>query len=728
MSSFSALLRTICFTAIVFGLAASCSSKWSPQDSGSSERGEHASYHVWEVYGGDHGSSQYSALGQINRDNVDQLEVAWTHHTGDADKGDGSQIQTSPIVVDSVLYAVSAGLKAIALNAATGERFWTFDPWTEELDPEDQGVNRGVATWSDGEERRIFHSAAHRLYALDADTGRPIREFGEGGWVDLRAGLGRDPAELWGTATTPGVVYEDLLIQGTRVSESAGAAPGDIRAYDVRTGEVRWAFHTIPKPGEFGHETWPENARERFGAANSWAGLALDAERGIVYAPTGSAAFDYYGGDRPGKNLFANSVLALDAETGERIWHFQTVHHDIFDRDLPAPPNLVTVECEGRLVDAIAQVTKTGLVFLFDRETGKPLFPVEERPVPASTLKGEAAWPTQPFPTKPPPFMRQSFTEDLITQRTPEAHAAVRAEFEDLRTGGVFNPPSEEGSIFFPGLDGGAEWGGAAIDPERGILYVNANEMPWIVAMSEVEDMQPEGPASGREVYLTYCAACHGSDLQGDNDRYPSLVDLADRSTATEVKQVLERGRGFMPSFTMLSEEEKEAVAAFLLKLEADEVDLADRRTSDESVPESPYQVSRFTRFFDPDGYPAITPPWGTLNAIDLNRGEILWQVPVGEFDELTARGLSQTGTENYGGPIATAGGLLFIGATQDERFRAFDKETGEVLWTTDLPYGGYATPITYEIDGRQYVVIAAGGGKMGTPSGDAYIAFALPE
>ncbi len=495
----------------------------------------------------------------------------------------------------------------------------------------------------------------------------------------------------------------------------------------MRTGEIVWTFHTIPHPGEYGYDTWPADAYERIGGANAWSGLSLDTQRGIVFLPTGSAAFDFWGGNRTGQNLFANSILALNAETGERIWHFQIVHHDLWDRDLPAAPNLVTVEHDGRRIDAVAQITKSGHVFLLDRETGEPLFPVEERPFPASDLKGEETWPTQPIPTKPPPFARQRFDEADITDLSPAAHAYVLERFRAARSDGQFVPPSTQGTMIYPGLDGG-EWGGAAVDPTTGMLYVNSNEMPWILTMVE---LNPQGASSGSGLYGLYCAGCHGANREGNADQtYPALTDLAVRLPEESVTQWIERGKGFMPSFGFLSQAERDALMAFLFGRE--EPDPAHGAPADNRMGRafagSPYGHTGYNRFLDQDGYPAVKPPWGTLNAINLNTGEIEWTVPLGEFPELTARGIAPTGTENYGGPVVTAGGLLFIGASKDETFRAFDKDTGAILWQTHLPAGGYATPATYAVGGKQYVVIAAGGGKMGTKSGDAYVAFALPD
>lgn len=685
----------------------------------------------WENYLGDHHRSQYSALDQINKSNVAQLEVAWTYSSGDADTlNNRSQIQCNPLVIDGVVYGTTPGINLFALDAETGEELWLFNPFKSGEGPTHLGVNRGVMYWEDGNDRRILYTAGDRLYAVDVKTGKAVQAFGDGGSVDLRAGLGEGVDSLFISANTPGAVYKDIVIIGSRVSELSDAAPGHIRAFNARTGELEWVFHTIPQPGEFGYETWPEGAYEYLGGANSWAGMSLDPERGAVYIPTGSASFDFFGGNRLGKNLFANSLIALNAETGERIWHFQVVHHDIWDRDLPAPPNLMTVEHDGKMVDAAAQITKSGHVFLFNRDTGEPLFPIIETPVPPSTLTGEEAWPTQPLPLKPAPFARQFLSVNDLNDMSPESHEAVLKRLMQTRSNGQYTPPSTEGTVIFPGFDGGGEWGGAAHDPS-GILYVNSNEMPWILTMVEI---QSKGNLTGREggaqLYVKDCASCHGIDRQGDEAGvYPSLIDVDQRLSRAEVRQVIETGRGFMPSFGHITELEKDQLVAFLFGEEAPVEPVREEETaSGREIPDVAYAHTGYNRFFGPDGYPAVKPPWGTLNAIDMNTGEYLWKIPFGEDPELTAQGIPVTGLENYGGPVVTAGGLIFIGATKDEMFRAFDKDTGELLWETKLPAGGYATPATYTVGGKQYVVIAAGGGKMGTKSGDSYVAFSLPE
>jgi quinoprotein glucose dehydrogenase len=690
-------------------------------------RGSAPAEREWRTHGGNPGHTQYSPLDQIDTANVHRLRVAWTYHAGDARDDGRSQIQCNPIVVDGVLYATTPRVETVALDAATGREIWRFDPYevgTETL-PVWLGVNRGVAYWGEGDDRRILVTAGHRLFALDARNGRPVSTFAEAGNVDLREGLGRDPAGLSVVATTPGAIYRDLLILGSRVPEGPGpSAPGHIRAYDVRTGAIRWTFRTIPHPGEAGSETWPDGAWKDAGGANAWSGISVDHDRGLVFVPTGSPSWDFWGGDRHGANLFGNCLLALRAATGERVWHFQTVHHDLWDRDLPQAPVLVTVRRDGREVDAVAQATKSGHVFVFDRETGEPLFPIEERPYPASDLEGEQTWPTQPLPVKPPPFARQILTEDGLTDLSAEARAAVRERFRRVRSDGQFVPPSTQGTIIYPGFDGGAEWGGSAFDPQTRLLYVNSNEMAWILEMLELPPPGEGDLPLGARLYAQHCAVCHGIDKKGDTQgQYPPIDDIEGRLTRKDLRALLEEGRGVMPAFPFLSPAQEEALAAHTLG----EPEPA-YSTKEAAEAGRPYTHLGYNRFLDPDGYPAVKPPWGTLNAIDLDAGEIRWTVALGELPELTKRGVPRTGTENYGGPVVTAGGLVFIGATKDERFRAFDKRTGEVLWETSLPAGGYATPATYEVNGKQYVVIAAGGGKMGTKSGDAYVAFALPD
>ena len=428
---------------------------------------------TWRDYGGSPDSAQFSGLKQINRSNVSKLQVAWTYPTGDTQK-----YSFNPIMVDGVLFVLAKHNSLVALDARSGKEIWTYAP-----DPPAKIItSRGISYWEskDRADRRLLFCANHALQAIDARTGKLIRSFGADGRVDLKEGLGRDPKTLTLVqSTTPGRVFEDLIILGSATNQGYGSAPGDIRAFDVRTGKLVWTFHTIPHPGEFGYDTWPPDAWKTVGGANVWSEFSLDQTRGIVYAPTASAKYNFYGADRKGADLFADTLLALDARTGKRLWHFQMVHHDIWDYDDATAPKLLTVRHDGKTVDAVAQVSKQGFVWVFDRVTGAPLWPIEERPVPRSELPGEQAWPTQPFPTKPPPFARQKFTaDDLNPYLDAEDRARFRDEILSARNEGLFTPPGTRPTVQMPGNNGGANWGGAAVDPAKGLLYVVSKDLP----------------------------------------------------------------------------------------------------------------------------------------------------------------------------------------------------------------------------------------------------------
>lgn len=590
----------------------------------------------WPAYNGGPGAEHYSAARQITPRNVHRLEVAWEFDPADADKrlGNlGSVLQTNPLQVGRRLYLVSAGRSVFSLDAMTGRELWRFTPPSRSFPAGGHKIAiRGLSHWSDGSEERIFVIIQGYLHCLRADSGAPCADFGRSGEVDLREGLGRPLNQVFINASSPGAIYRDLLIVG-----SNGFGPGDIRAYDVRSGRIVWTFHTVPRPGEAGHDSWPAGAWEHINGANNWVGMTLDIERGVLFAPIASAkdaAGGFYGGGRPGDNLHASSIVALDAATGTLKWSRQLVRHDIWDYDSGPQPTLVQVKWHGVLRDAIAQPTKMGFLFLLDRETGEPLQPMTTVAAPRSDVPGEVTAPTQFLPAWPEPFTRRLISEADLTQRTPAANAAAVARFRQLRHGGPFEPPSLQGTLVFPGFGGGAAWGGAAYDPNTRYLYINSNEVAWIARLKELK--------------------------------------------------------------------------------------------AQDGVPSS-YTLAQFSRFLDPDGYPAIAPPWGRLSAIDLNTGKYAWQIPFGEYPELKDQG-DPTGSENYGGAVVTASGLLFIGSSiWDNQFRAYESRTGRLLWSATLPAAANATPAVYELDGRQFVVVAAGGGKGPREEpGSKYVAFSL--
>jgi quinoprotein glucose dehydrogenase len=674
----------------------------------------------WRTYGGDDGNTHYSTLDQINRDNVAELAPAWTYSSArGAELPASSELQVNPIVVDGVLYGRNPLYNVFALDAASGRELWRYDP---PLDHVGLSNMRGVTFWEGRQGKRILFSTGHFLMALDAATGKPIASFGENGRVDLRRGLGRDPDAISVNAPSPGVIFDDLIIMGSAVTETAGAAPGDIRAYDVVSGRLAWSFHTVPHPGEAGHDTWPAGAWKTAGGANAWAGMSVDRARGVVYVPTGSPTPDFDGSQRHGDNLFGNSIIALDARTGRRLWHYQAVHHDIWDRDLSSAPTLVTVTAAGKRRDLLAQASKQGVLYLLDRESGEPVFPIEEVAVPPSDIPGERAAPRQPRVVLPEPFTRQTFSEEDLSDINPETRADVRKLYREAQTFAYMRPIGLQPTILFPGFYGGANWGGGAFDPETNRYYINAMEVPHRVHIEAVEVDRGSTLGVGEFVFRRQCSGCHGIDLKGFYPYAPALTDLAARVDRRAAMRAVREGKGRMMPFGHLPRHELEAVVDYLYARDGGEAP-----SDDSGKTETAYVFAGYSEFVDQRYYPAIKPPWGTLTAIDLASGRRVWQVPLGEYPELTREGVPPTGTRNYGGPVVTAGGLLIIAATSDEMLRIFDKATGELLWQYRLPAAGYATPATYQIGGRQFIVVTCSGGKLGTPTGDQYVAFALP-
>ncbi|MES1217788.1 MAG: PQQ-binding-like beta-propeller repeat protein, partial [Bacteroidota bacterium] len=701
------------------------------------KEGSKKNYTDWMVTGGSKQSIRYSSLTEIDTNNVSQLKIAWEYHTGDADTAKHSQIQCNPIIVNGVLYATTPRLRLIALDAATGNPKWVFDPDSAHKNKSyatfSNNNNRGVTYWEDKDDKRIIYSAGSILYEVNANDGKIINSFGNEGKVDLHDGLGRDVHDLYVVATSPGIIYKDLFIIGSRVDEGPAAAPGHLRAFNVRTGKLEWIFHTIPQPGEFGYDTWEDSiAYKNIGGVNCWSGFSLDEQRGILFAPLGSASFDFYGGRRKGSNLFANCLLALDAATGKRIWHFQTIHHDVWDRDLPTPPQLVTINEDGKKIDAVAQVTKSGFVYVFNRETGEPLYPVDEVTVDTnSPMPGEKLWPTQPIPRIPKPFARQTMTADDINPYLPDSSLnKVKKELAGYNYGSMFIPPSKKTLVVLPGFDGGADWSGPSFDPETGNLYVNANGVAFLLTLFDIKPKpvtKETNLEAGSRLYSQTCVTCHGPDRKGSGNN-PSIVDVNKKYGVDSFLYLINSGRRMMPAFKQLDDAEKKAIASYVLdiKKEQPKTFIPPNRPVD-TFRTLPYGMTGYYKFYSPEGYPANSPPWGTMTAINLNTGEHVWQTTLGEYPELKAKGVPPTGTENYGGSVVTAGGLVFIAAARDGKIRAFNKYNGKLLWEYQLPAPGFATPSIYNVNGKQYLVIACGGGKLDTRSGDSYVAFALP-
>jgi quinoprotein glucose dehydrogenase len=689
-----------------------------------------ADYTAWKDYGGSADSMQYSALKQVNKGNVKGLELAWFAPA----PGPTGRFAFSPLVVDGVMFVVGKDSAVIALDAATGKQVWSHPV-------EGRPTDRGFNYWQskDGSDKRLIFAANSYLQEVNIKTGVTIPSFGNDGRVDLREGLGRDPKTIRNIQSgTPGRVFENLIILGSSTGEGYGDPPGDLRAYDVLTGKLVWTFHTIPHPDEFGYETWPKDAWKTTGGVNAWGEISIDEKRGIAYFPLGSPTYDLYGADRKGANLFGDCILALDARTGKRLWHFQMVHHDLWDYDPTTAPKLMTVKHNGKNVDIVAQATKFGFLYVFDRVTGQPLWPIEERPVPKSDMPGEEAWPTQPFPTKPPPYARQKFTpEDINPFLDPAERAALKERLANARNEGLFTPQSRKETISTPGQLGGTNWCGTAADPQTGMLYVRTIDGPSSATMSERsavragENATPE--QRGRAAFAQNCEVCHGADRSGVASPKVIGIDL--------FKQIVRNGQGQMPSFaeSRLPSAELDAIAAYIAN------PAAGGAPPRQAVPESAAAEGP-VRFFGQfgnlmhagNGLPVIGPPWSEIVAYDLNEGTIKWRVPLGTVSSLAAKGIKDTGSyrPTRNGPVVTAGGLIFMATASDRRVRAYDKDNGKVLWEREVGANPDGIPAVYEVGGRMYVAFYAGNGRRyqgiawdaGKPEGQGYYVFALPK
>jgi len=714
-----------------------------------------APYTTWREYGGAPDDAQYSALKQIDRSNVTQLQQVWFYPAGN----NGFRFGSNPIIIGDVMYVIGKDNSIAALDAATGKQLW--------LHPTTKGFNfsnRGLMYWEskDRSDRRVLYTADNKLWAVNARTGECIDSFGDHGSVDLRVGLGRDPKTVRQIASsTPGRIFDNLVLLGSATGEEYESPPGDLRAYDVRTGKMVWTFHTVPHPGEYGYDTWPPDAWKYAGGTNTWGEFSIDAKRGIAYFPTGSPTYDFYGADRNGADLFSDCILALDAHTGKLLWHFQTTHHDLWDYDLEAGPKLLTIKHDGQNVDVVAQAGKNGFLYVLNRVTGKPIWPIVERPVPKSDMPNQIAWPTQPIPTVIPPFGRQKFTADEVDPYITDAkeREAIRKLVADARNQGIYTPVDTTPTVEMPGNNGGANWGSAAIDPAKGLLFVLSKAAPSMIQLAAKpprRNMSGPPENQGEALYIRNCEVCHGAKMQGQPPAIPALVNLKDDQVDHLVRAAVSGGMAPMPAISDLSSTDIGDLIAYIRHPEKANIPArtlailrAPPTTSPKLAPVGTRYWTGYGYMNSAEGLPAIDPPWSRLTAYDLNTGEIIWQIPFGTVDGLAAKGVTNTGSFwPRGGVAVTAGGLIFGGSKSDETLRAYDEMTGKVIWHVKLPVGPEGIPAVYEVAGREYVVMSArpdsdklvegggfapleqvkGVGTAGSLEAQGYYVFALPK
>jgi quinoprotein glucose dehydrogenase len=673
-----------------------------------------ASFTSWTAYGGSNSDAQYSELKQINRTNASKLQQVWFYPSGN----NGFRYGSNPLVVDGVMFIWGKDNNVVALDATTGKEVWCFD-----TNKPRQVSHRGMTYWEnkDRSDRRLFFAMNNELHVLDAKTGKPITSFGSNGAIDLREGLGRPPATIRQIQSgTPGRIFENLIILGSATGEEYESPPGDIRAFDVITGNLVWQFHTVPHPGEMGYDTWPPDAYKYIGGTNNWGDFTIDEKRGIAYFPLGSPTYDFYGADRLGANLFSDCILALDARTGKYLWHFQATHHDLWDYDLETGPKLLTINHDGKPVDVVVEAAKNGFVWVLDRTNGKPIWPIEERPVPKSDVPGEESWPTQPFPTHIPPFARQQFTADMVNPYIADSkeREEIKKTVAAARQEGIYTPPTLGTTMETPGNNGGSNWGSSAIDPETNTFYVVSKDAPSLLHLEAKPPKRvvPGPPENqGLVLYMQYCRSCHQANRKGQPPAIPSLEGVIERAGTQRVRDAIHNGIPPMPAIPDLNDSEIDKINAYLKA--PDKANIAPDILARILAPPVTTRIApKGTRYWTGYGYmnsteglPAISPPWSSLTAYDMNKGDIKWKIPLGEVSALAAKGITGTGSFwPRGGGVVTAGGLIIVPTKSDMTLHVYDKDTGKQIAGIKVPASPEGIPTVYEVAGREYIAISA--------------------